>query len=342
MNLYIDGVWKRFRSDNYNYDFNMVTGYFERWGATKDDDPTYSPFGGEILDLEVSSICSMGCPFCYKGNTPNGKHMSFETFKDIIDKLPKYNNIHFTTQCAFGIGDVDASETLWEMMQYCRDNGIIPNVTINGDRLTDEIVQKLVSLTGAISVSRYEDKNICYDAVKRLTDVGCKQVNIHAMICEETFEDTYSTLAHKITDPRLEKLNAIVLLSLKQKGRGVNHTPLSFDKFKYLVKYALHNNISIGFDSCGANIAAKVFKELGVLDKLEQYIEPCESCSFSQFIDTDGIFYPCSFASECTTGIDMTKVNNFMDEVWFAKSTCLERKKIQDNGRSCPYFTVGG
>lgn len=340
MKLFIDGNFKKFRSENYNYDFNMVNGNFERWGKIKDDDPTYSKFGGEILDIEVSTICSFGCPFCYKSNLPNGKHMSFETFKTIFDKLPRYDGVHFLTQVAFGIGDINASDDLWKMMEYCRENKVIPNITINGDRLTDDIINKLVSLCGAISVSRYKNKNICYDAIKKLSDKGFKQINIHQMVSEETYDQTLETIKDIKTDNCLKGLNAIVYLSLKQKGRGINHNKLAYDKFKNIIKLSLKNNISFGFDSCGANKCSSVFKELKVYDKYEKYIEPCESCSFSQYIDVDGKFYPCSFANNETEGIDIMKIDNFLNDVWHNKNTVIERKKIQDNGRSCPYFNV--
>jgi hypothetical protein len=89
-------------SDDYNYVFNKKNGFFARWGKNRDDNPEYSPFGCEILDIEVSTVCHKGCPFCYKSNLAKGENMTFETFKVILDRMPK--NL---TQIAFGIGDVE-------------------------------------------------------------------------------------------------------------------------------------------------------------------------------------------------------------------------------------------
>jgi hypothetical protein len=336
--MYFENDEKKFRSENYNYTFNLKTGYFQRWGKTIDDDPAYSPFGPEIIDIEVSTICSKGCPFCYKGNTSTGSNMSFETFKQIIDTFPMYDGHNFTTQIAFGVGSIDANPDLWEMMIYCRSLNIIPNITINGDGLTDYIVEKLVTLCGAISVSNY-CHDTCYNAVQRLRDAGCKQLNIHHMLSEETFHSCCETLVHTKTDPRLRGLNAVVFLSLKQKGRGINHKQVSYEKFKELVVFATKNNIRIGFDSCGCNKLLEVAKEIGKYDDWIEYAEPCESCSFSSYISTDGVFFPCSFAAECCIGQDITKVDNFI-EVWHSKYTILERDRIQGNNRNCPYFVV--
>lgn len=93
---------------DYKYMFNKKNGNFIRYGKTLKDNPQYSKVGPEILDIEVTTKCfgprGKLCKFCYKGNTPNGKNMSLNTFKNIIDKmLPTLNmlnvssdKLHFT------------------------------------------------------------------------------------------------------------------------------------------------------------------------------------------------------------------------------------------------------
>ena len=76
---------------SYNYTYDKISGLFRRWGETYDDDPEYSPAGPEILDLEISvNGCPNNCKFCYKSNSnESAVNMTFETFKSIIDKMPK-------------------------------------------------------------------------------------------------------------------------------------------------------------------------------------------------------------------------------------------------------------
>jgi hypothetical protein len=108
MKITENNEWKLVRSENYNYNFNKKSGLFMRWGKTKNDDPEFSPYGPEILDIEISTIChganGIPCSFCYKSNTAKGHNMSFETFKKILDKLPKTIG-----QIAFGLGDLASS-----------------------------------------------------------------------------------------------------------------------------------------------------------------------------------------------------------------------------------------
>src|SRR3990167_8201583 len=92
--------WRYCRSEHYNWNFNMKTGFFARWGKTLRDDPEIAP-SPEILDCEISTKCNGKCAFCYKSNTSNGDNMSFDMFKVIFDKIPQ--NL---TQIAFGIGSL--------------------------------------------------------------------------------------------------------------------------------------------------------------------------------------------------------------------------------------------
>ena len=93
---------KIFSSEDCNYKFCKKTGLTFSWGKTFEDDPEPSKFGPFILDMEISTICTKGCSFCYKGNTFKGSYMGFENFKKIFDKLPRT-----LTQIAFGIGSLN-------------------------------------------------------------------------------------------------------------------------------------------------------------------------------------------------------------------------------------------
>ena len=327
---------KACKSESYNWILNEETGYFARWGKTKEDDPQMSPVGPEILDLEITTICSKGCPWCYKSNTNVGKNMTFETFKKIFDKLTK--NL---TQIAFGIGDIDANPDMWRMFEYCRENRVVPNVTINGENLTDEHVQKLVKLCGAVAVSHYDD-NTCYGAVRRLTDAGLKQVNIHQLVSEETYKSCMQVFNDMKWDRRLMKLNAVVFLSLKEKGKRNKLHRLSVEKFESLIHKGFELGLSFGFDSCTACKFMKAIRDRDNKEELEMMCEPCESGLFSSYINVDGKYFPCSFTEgvEGYEGIDVANCDDFMKDVWFSDSIKSWREKLLGNSRACPVFNI--
>lgn len=363
--------FKVFKNSNYNYFFDKNTGFFCRWGNASqnlkgkmdtrflgmftiwsyffDDDmdqffadiqteADMSKSVPEILDMEISEICDgvpgIGpCSFCYKSNVGNrGDNMTLSTFKKIFDKLPKS-----ITQIAFGIGNLSSHPEMWDIFDYARQMGLIPNITINGNA-TKEDINKLSKIMGAVAVSCY-DRNLTYDTIQSLTDKGMRQINIHQMISEETYEDTYQILKDRLTDERLSKMNAVVLLSLKPKGRSKGrYTQLSQEKFNQLIEFSIQNNLSIGFDSCSA---AKVnnFISLDPENRsyMETFIEPCEASHYSTYVNVRGEYYPCSFAegeNEWKQGIQLENVQDFMSEVWNNPKVRGFGDKVQ-NCRQC-------
>lgn len=330
----IDGKNRKIlHSESINYFFNKDTGYMAVWGKTQEEDPEFSPYGPFIMDIEISTICHAGCKFCYKSNTADGKNMDLETFKKLFSKFPKV-----LTQIAFGIGSVDTNPDMIAIMQHCRENGIIPNVTVNGFRMSDEIIDQLASVVGAVAISNY-GKNSCYETVKKFTDRGLKQVNIHQLVSEETKSQIYELINDIKTDDRLSKLNAVVFLSLKQRGRGEGMTPISQEEFKKIVDLCFENDIPMGFDSCGAQKFMKSIDGRPDYDKLYQLIEPCESGIFSYYINSEGKSFPCSF-TENGDGIDVLNCNDFIEDVWMNPLTVAWRKKLLDNNRFCPAYNI--
>lgn len=333
--------YKRCTSPDYNYAFDKRTGFFARWGSTPEHDPQFGP--PEIADIEITTKCNgpggVLCKACYKSNTSTGKNMSLNTFKNVFAVLP-----NTVTQIAFG-ADAQATSNpeLFDIMQYSRNNGVIPNITVAD--VTDEIADKLVAVCGAVAVSRYEDKDICYNSVKKLTDRGLTQTNIHMLISEETFGQALQTVWDYKEDSRLSKLNAIVFLSLKQKGRGTSMTPLEKDKFEELLRIAFDAKVPIGFDSCTCHKFLDAIKLRPDKKMLEQLSEPCESTCFSAYINVDGDFFPCSFTEGIdkggwTSGLNVLECNNFMDDIWENEKTNDFRKSLLSRGRHCPIFKI--
>ena len=345
-------IFRSFSSEYYNWILNEQTGAFERWGKHKEDDPLFSPFGPELVDMEISTICSgptgtTPCKHCYKSNTSVGKNMPFETFKRIFDKLP-----HTVGQIAFGIGDIDGNPDLWQIMWYCRENdynpNVAPNITINGARLTDHSAGLLAEFCGAMAVSNY-GADICYPAVQMMTDKGMKQVNIHQILSVETFDTCIQLMRDSKEDPRLKNLNAIVFLLLKPKGKRNNLTPLTdLNKWKELSQFAFDNNIRIGFDSCSSPWFLDAIADHPFFKRIAISVEPCESSCFSAYINVDGFFVPCSFCEDVLDGWDeglsVLGCNDFMTDIWFNEKTVLFRKALLEKKKSgdfhCPVFAI--
>lgn len=310
--------FKKVSTPGYNLLFDRKTGFLARWGHTKNENPTFSPVGPELADIEISTVChgigkTMGsrtpCSWCYKSNTGTGENMSFETFKEIFLKFPST-----LTQIAFGIGDIDGNPDLWRIMEFSRNAGVIPNVTVNGMGIDQPTAQRLSSICGAVAVSHYND-DLCFNAVAELSNAGLKQVNIHKLLSKETLASCFRLIDQSKSDSRLAGLKAIVFLLLKPKGnRNKLHSVDDLEHYRLLLDYARLKGVAVGMDSCSAPMALK-----STPTKYSDSIEPCESGLFSIYIDVHGDVFPCSFtegAAKWKSGISMLSVTNFLTDVW--------------------------
>ena len=344
--------WKIYRSTNYNMNFNKNTGYTQTWGADYKDDPDYGPFPS-ILDVEITTVCNGPnnrlCPFCYKSNNQNGHNMTFDQFKNIIDKMP------FLTQTALGADAQGVTNPdMFKMMEYARSKGITPNLTIAD--VSDEVADKLSSLAGAVAVSVYKHAgfDVAFDSVKKLTDRGMDQVNLHYMISNKTLPDAYKVIEAMKKDPRLEKVNAIVFLSLKQKGRGTKFDYVTQEQYKQLVDYCLENQVRFGMDSCSAPSFLKAVKDQENYKQFYEMVEDCESTISSSYINEKGEFFPCSFTEgwseggwSMQEGINVLEAKDFIKDVWNNPKTVKFREDLignkDENGcRNCPAYSVCG
>ena len=346
-----EGKIVRAHDKSFHLAFRRDDGLTLKWGRTPDDDPTHCPWGNEIADIEITTSCrgirsidkATGktsindcdrrvCDFCYKANTPNGKYMPFDTFKVIFDKM---NQPKTMTQIAFGVdAECKTNPDVWRIMDYALENGVVPNVTVAD--IDGETARNIVERCGACAVSCYErNKHCCYDSIKLLVDEAKRQgrvffkVNMHLLVSHETEKFVFEVLEDRLHDERLEGMGAIVLLSLKQKGRGKAFSKMDDEVYKKVVFFLQDNGISYGSDSCGANRLMASLKEY-YKDKPnggEQYkkvldsIETCESCCWSCYINVDGVLFPCSFMEGeegWKDGIDLKDAtySNFTAQVW--------------------------
>ena len=334
--------FKLVRSKNYNYNFNKKSGFFMRWGKTTEDDPDFAPFP-EILDIEISTICSQNCAFCYKSNIYKGKNMTFDTFKVILDKMP------FLTQIAIGVGDVNANPDLCKIIEYTRQKDIIPNMTINGYNLTEELADFFNKNLGAISVSCY-DKEITYNTIELLLKKGLKQVNLHQILAKETIDKVKERFNDFKKDQRLLGLNSILLLSLKKKGRGLNgFNSVNQEEFTELIKLGLSEDIPLAFDSCSAVKFLKAIEGHKKEKELQMMTETCESGRMSAYINVEGEFFPCSFIEgeilkydDWTKGLDVLN-SKFTKDIWNNEKTLRFRNKNLEcfrNNISCSHYNI--
>jgi MoaA/NifB/PqqE/SkfB family radical SAM enzyme len=362
MEIYENEKAKVLVSDNYNFILDKRNGKFQRWGETPEDDALSSPYGNEILDLEISQSvnekdldkfprsklvkdggCKGNCPFCYKSNGKNlpTYNMTFETFFEIFDRMPRT-----MYSIAFGIMNIDTNPDFFEMARHAKKFGVMPTFTMHGlDEITSERVETISELMGAVAVSVY-NKEKSYDWIKALTDAGMNQVNIHYFLSQETYNGAIELIEDLKVDPRLEKLNAVVFLHNKGKGNSKinNFHCLSDESYTNLISLCIHDKVRFGMDSCGANRFLKFAKnyDKDFYESVEGMVDPCESGLFSAYINVLGEYFPCSFMEgerDWKEGIKVLDYDSFL-QVWESPRVEAWRSELHKCGRNCPRFKV--
>ena len=336
-----DAFTKTCQGPNYNYSFMKDTGFFARWGRYKRNNPSFSPIGPELLDVEITTSCDgvngQPCAFCYKNNTTMGNWMSFKVYKKIFKILPPS-----ITQIAFGADShCTTNPDCWEIFHHTRNRGVIPNITVA--QIDNETAGELAKVMGAVSVTAHDDKSICYSAVNYLAQHALKtkilrQINIHVMVSKETEKLAYNVL---MDSSRMRFVNSVVLLALKQKGRGENYTPLPQKDFEKLIKYAFKVGAKVGFDSCHCHKFLDCVKDHPQYESFKMVAEPCESSCFSLYVNVFGQVFPCSFM-ECDEEYapNLTETLDFQKEVWYSPAMVKFRKKLIRNKRNCPVYKI--
>lgn len=282
--------------------FNPDTGFYARSGVIdKDGDDTgIDPFMTaypELVDVGVmghcvhgsSGLCMKSGVQCYqnglKTKVPN---MTLDNFKRIVDECKGK-----TFQLALGgRGDVDQHENFAEILQYCRENDIVPNFTSSGLGFTDEIVQLCKKYCGAVAISWYRQAHT-YRAIQMLLDAGVK-TNIHYVLGDNSIDEAIERLK-KNDFP--EGINAVIFLLHKPVGLGSESNVLHYgdprveEFFRLVDTQKFH--FKIGFDSCSIPAV------LNYTNNIDQdSIDTCEGGRWSMYITSDMLALPCSFDNQ--------------------------------------------
>lgn len=249
------------------------------------------------------------------------------------------------TQIAFGITSPYDNPDFFKMMEYTRAFDVIPNYTCNGTDMTQELAEITANLCGAVAISCCPNKEKSYDAIKMLTDLGMKQVNIHMVSMQTTFESIMSLLEDTKNDPRLKGLNAIVLLKYKPKGTNAGKfTQLTQEQYNQIFAKSEELGVNMGFDSCSCHSFLESITGHPEYEKLSTYAEPCESTLFSIYINSAGKVFPCSFCEEefrnnldWQHGIDLLEAD-CLEDVWNSDRFEQFRQALLNSKRRCPMF----
>ena len=325
---------------NYYQLFNKNTGFNIRMGKDANDDPSWCPLGPEILDFEISingcpKVGGASCKFCYKNNSDKpATNMSIENFKKVVERFPK--NL---SQIALGITGVQTNPDFIEMLRWLReDMGIVPNYTLSGADMNDEIFEATLKYCGRVAVSAYEtDKNLCYSTINRFNERSPKFCNMHLILSDYNIKFVDEVL-DDIESGKVDGLRNIVFLRCKPVGRASNlPCTLSIETLEHVITRCEKIGIGYGFDSCSCGLVQEYYKSHGK-ENLVKYCEPCEGLKLSFYVSALGEGCLCSF---CEHVPGFKRFNFRAPDFDFHKFWIVDGQKFRDidTARHCPCFT---
>ena len=272
--------------------------------------------------------------------------MRLSNYQKIVDAVKLHTN-----QIALGgRGDPNHHPRFKEIVEYTRENMMIPNYTTSGFKMKPEQVE-ISKLCGAVAVSDYE-RDFTYKAIRDLYGSGIK-TNIHMIFDKVNYNKSMKILyghnpwklkqnalffngQNSVID--IAKINAVIFLLFKRAGAAAEiertPTPFQIEAFSELA-FRPQSSFKIGMDSCLVNHAVK-HGNPSPMQKLT--IDTCEAARMSAYISPDMIMMPCSFANQERWGVAIGRVSQKkIYNIWNHSTPFKQfRKMLKKNPNQCP------
>ncbi len=197
------------------------------------------------VHVQLTNRCSQGCTHCYTDSLPQAPadELSTEGMKAMLDDLARFGVFHL----AMGGGESLERDDLFDMAAYARSLDMIPNLTTNGQHVTQENAslfkvfgQVNVSVDGVEGAFGVHRRASAYPAsiqalrLLRKTGVRC---GINMVVSRGSFEN----IPDVVRLARRLRLHEVELLRMKPVGRGAKEygrhalTPEQISRFPTLL-----------------------------------------------------------------------------------------------------------
>ncbi|NOR46332.1 MAG: radical SAM protein, partial [Candidatus Delongbacteria bacterium] len=178
------------------------------------------------VHFAITNKCSVKCSHCYMGSDVSEENeYDTKTFKRALDVLSEMNVFHI----AMGGGEALEREDLFEVAEYAREKGLVPNLTTSGSIMNDELAQKL-KIFGQVNLSidgLYDNYNIFrksqvkFDTIDKSIDILMRN-NIPTGINCVVGKRNYGMIPEIFEYASKKGLNEIEFLRFKPLGRGID------------------------------------------------------------------------------------------------------------------------
>ncbi|MCU0608433.1 MAG: radical SAM protein [Chitinispirillaceae bacterium] len=299
------------------------------------------------VHLAVTNRCGRGCEGCYMDSqSAVPGELSTAELKKAFLGLRNLGVFHV----ALGGGEAFERSDFPEIVSYCREIGLVPNLTTSGNSVGDREIE-ICKRMGQVNVSidgigplygvngRNGDFELVKKAIRKLKKAGVP-VGINCVVSHKNFPHITDVVAFASA----EKLNEVEFLKFKPSGRGRRHyaeNALTQNMIRAfypaLMRLGKRYGIELKIDC--SFIPAMLFHK-PPKDELEKLaVTGCDAGNMLMSVRSNGVFAGCSFmenkGKESVFEIaerwhSSEHLKKFRDLVARAKQPC----------RSCTYLTI--
>ncbi len=285
----------------------------------------------ETVHLTLTKKCNLSCPLCYETNKDTPE-MSKDAIFALIDKLARMR----VFQLAIGGGEPFLREDIFEIVDYCQEKDIVPNITTNGTLIDYPVIDRIKHKVGGVSVSLNgysSETNIGRDpdsfdesvqGIKRLLAADIP-TGTNVLVSNESLPYMGDTF-HFLKGLGVKWIN-VLRLKPGQRDLHLNQHMLSKDDLKILKKVLdrwsglVNINVDTALTCLMYTVPTQQLREKAVYG----CVAGIRFCT----IDCNGDVYPCSFFKD-SKYIAGNILNGDFQEMWQNSNIF---KKFREMGR---------
>ncbi len=287
--------------------------------------------GPTLVDIQITSVCTQGCPHCYASSVFRGKHIPFDDLCRIFDQCADSGVL----QVALGGGDPLLHPDFVRILEAVRLRGMVPNVTTSGAYFTPENLRALRKYCGAVALS-LEGVGSRYSERRSLGWEGfCESLDVmHENQIPTVLQVTVSAgnlyeLPEIVSFALTRELYGVIFLAFKPVGRGDGFdNPLSScpgaevsDALARAFR-RLSGHTRVGYDCCLSAVIAGMNEN--IFGHANEDLEGCSALRGSVGISVNQEIVPCTFVEHLPCGnLQETSVH----DCWHGKSAADFREK---------------
>ncbi len=298
------------------------------------------------VHFAITNACNVGCNHCYMGSGERDTNeMDTETLKQALKKLQSIGVFHV----ALGGGEALLRPDLFEIAEYARDIGLVPNLTLSGHLITEKIAKKLavfgqvnLSIDGIDKSSTVFRNSKMFDlADQALTHLVNAHVNtgINCVMGKHNFE----TIPKLFKYAKKKKVNEIEFLRLKPAGRGKDLYKKECTTYEQnikliplLSKYSKKYKIEAKIDCSFIPMLCYHNPPLDYLEKTATY--GCEAGNVLIGAKSDGRINGCSFLP--ATELTLFDFHDQWHSGTYFKNLRSWHTRAKEPCKSCNYLNI--